>query len=435
MLRGRGGRSRFGGASNSGSLDSLAAKPDNSKSLLKMIRQARTSGKLNLSNQGLDVIPPSLFTREDVQPGTVSLDRNDTEFNWWEEVDISKLIIADNVLKEIDERIVELQGLTLLDATIVNVSFPPHVKNSFSLQFHNNKLTTVPDLSPLINVTILNLSSNSLTECTATIFNLPLAELHLANNSLTTLPSTISKTASTLTILDISKNSIETLPPEFTQLKNLTRLDISSNKLSQPLSFPSSSGPYNISLLDVSHNRLTSLGDLSGLTKVQEILASENALRTVFSKPSSEPSRDITLPNLSKLDLRVNRLESLACRYVAHDGAPLQGPESILNVSTPKLKDILLSSNRLTSLAVVPPSGDAATDPTAKGIVESALASLETLDVRDNNFSHVPPEAVLHMMELKRLFVEGNPIRFPRRTILEKGTATILKYLRDKQPE
>ncbi|KAJ3112409.1 Leucine-rich repeat-containing protein 40 [Phlyctochytrium bullatum] len=446
MLRGRGGRLQpnpsfrqqapFGGNGP----DKAAS---NAKSLMKMVRDARTTGKLNLSNLNLEAIPDTVFTREDVKPADVTLDRSDKDgFNWWEEVDISKLIIADNVLKELDQRIAELGALTLLDV-------------------HNNALTALPDLSSLQNLTILNLSSNNLTELPESIFTLPLVELHLSNNQFKALPSTLARAAPTLTVLDASKNQLESLPPDFSTLRLLTRLDLSSNRLTElpPLALPAN---YALTLFDVSHNRLTTLGDLSGCRRLQELLAAENALTVVFSRRVATPAdaaaapRAHDLPELLKLDLRVNRLDSLACRFVTVSPGtaelrpvPSADPAAtLLHVRTPKLKDLLLSSNRLVSVAALPaqpPPSDAPpaairqihADAAAKtgGIVETALATIETLDVRDNAFVHVPAEAVVSMPALARLFVEGNPIRFPRRTILEKGTATILKYLRDKQPE
>jgi hypothetical protein len=86
---------------------------------LKIIRQSRTSGRLNLSNQNLKSIPEALFTREDVQPsaGNVALDKGESDFSWWDEVDLTKLIIADNELESFDPRVNELGALTCIDVS------------------------------------------------------------------------------------------------------------------------------------------------------------------------------------------------------------------------------------------------------------------------------------------------------------------------------
>ena len=84
----------------------------------KIIKQARTTGRLNLSNQRLKAIPEALFTRDDITSklSAVSFENSKSnEFNWWEEVDITKLIIADNEIQEIDPRLSELGALTSID--------------------------------------------------------------------------------------------------------------------------------------------------------------------------------------------------------------------------------------------------------------------------------------------------------------------------------
>ena len=71
-----------------------------------------------MSNHRLTTIPESLWTREDVTSklASVSFDNEkSSEFNWWEEADLTKLIIADNQIQEIDSRINELGALTSID--------------------------------------------------------------------------------------------------------------------------------------------------------------------------------------------------------------------------------------------------------------------------------------------------------------------------------
>ncbi|KAJ3329596.1 Leucine-rich repeat-containing protein 40 [Blyttiomyces sp. JEL0837] len=357
---------------------------NNSQSILKMIKQARTSGRLNLSNKNLREIPNSLFDRSDVTSGIdVSLDRESTEqFAWWDEVDLSKLIIADNAIESIDLRVCDLFALTLLDA-------------------HNNKLETLPDLSPLQSLNILQLSSNNITELPRSLFNIPLGELHLSSNNIQEIPEEIGGMKDLL-VLDMSGNKLQSLPSSIGNLRTLTTLNISSNQITM---LPSFRGTTSLTRLDVSHNKLKTLGDFSGCVKLQDLSASENSLTSLFV--SSTPAIDATmsLPALVRLDCRVNRLSSI---------------QGNIQVSTPSLQDLLLQSNLLKSFE-------------GSGIVESAKRSLQTLDIRDNSFETIP-SFVLELQELKRLFVEGNPIRVPRRAIIEKGTAAILLYMREMQP-
>ncbi|KAJ3417356.1 Leucine-rich repeat-containing protein 40 [Chytridiales sp. JEL 0842] len=361
------------------SFDTNPQQLNNSLGIVKMIRQSRTSGKLNLSNQNLKAIPDELFTRADIQPSGngVSLDRGDSDFNWWEEVDLSKLIIADNQITGFDPRINELGALTYIDA-------------------HNNKLSAIPDMQGLQNLTILQLSSNNISSLPESLFELKLAELHLSSNQFTVLPESIGQLKS-LIVLDLSGNRLSTLPSTTSTLKNLASLNLASNTLQ---SLPSLANMTSLTHLNVSHNKLTTIGDLSGCLKLQDINASENAIGTIFTGGNMS----LNFPALVRLDLRVNRISTLTCSVA---------------IQTPVLKDLLLSSNLLASIS-------------GSGIIESSKA-LDTLDIKDNNFSHIPVE-VLDLPLLKKLFVDGNPIRVPRRAIIEKGTAAILQYMRERQP-
>ncbi|KAF2314318.1 hypothetical protein GH714_025339 [Hevea brasiliensis] len=63
------------------------------------------------------------------------------------------------------------------------------------------------------------------------------------------------------------------------------------------------------------------------------------------------------------------------------------------------------------------------------------LTSLTELDLSDNNISALPPELGLLEPSLQALRLGGNPLRSIRRTILDRGTKAVLKYLKDKIPE
>lgn len=84
-----------------------------------MLRQARKSGQLNLSNRGLTKVPEKVWrVNLDVPPEArnVSLDSTDDD-KWWEIVDLTKLILASNKLSEISSEIAQFPALLVLDVS------------------------------------------------------------------------------------------------------------------------------------------------------------------------------------------------------------------------------------------------------------------------------------------------------------------------------
>lgn len=61
------------------------------------------------------------------------------------------------------------------------------------------------------------------------------------------------------------------------------------------------------------------------------------------------------------------------------------------------------------------------------------LRKLEELDVTNNDIGRINPRLGF-MEKLRCLRLEGNPLRSIRRPILERGTAAVLEYLRDRVP-
>ena len=102
------------------------------------------------------------------------------------------------------------------------------IETTTSLDLHNNQLTSIPDLSKLVN----------------------LEYLYLYNNQLTSIP-------------DLSK------------LVNLQRLDLSNNELT---SIPDLSKLVNLRELYLNNNKLTELPDLSKLVNLETLLLYNNKL-------------------------------------------------------------------------------------------------------------------------------------------------------------
>ena len=90
-----------------------------------MLRQARKSGQLNLSNRGLTKVPEKVYrVNLDVPPEAqnVSLDSTDDD-KWWEIVDLTKLILASNKLSEISSEIAQFPALLVLDVSETRLFF------------------------------------------------------------------------------------------------------------------------------------------------------------------------------------------------------------------------------------------------------------------------------------------------------------------------
>ena len=126
---------------------------------------------------------------------------------------------------------------------------------TIALNFANKTLTSLPKsvLDHSLSLLILDLSSNSLTEFPVEITSLSklkslkldsnkikkipsnicaltcLESFSIASNYITSLPETIHTMASSLTLLNISQNRIDTLPLELSQLVNLKVLWIHKN--------------------------------------------------------------------------------------------------------------------------------------------------------------------------------------------------------------
>ena len=74
-----------------------------------MIKQARKSGQLNLSNRGMVSVPDRVWTileldqEETKAAGQRNMDNS--EENWWDMVDLTKLILACNKISTISDKV------------------------------------------------------------------------------------------------------------------------------------------------------------------------------------------------------------------------------------------------------------------------------------------------------------------------------------------
>lgn len=135
----------------------------------------------------------------------------------------------------------------------------------------------------------------------------------------------------------------------------------------------------------------------------------------------------LTLHSLKTLDLSANAITSLT---------PLH--QFLL---APKLMELILARNRLSALITLRDSFESLTSVVASNnsissLDVEAVRGLQVLDVSSNNISHLEPRlGLLGPAGLRTLSVGGNTFRVPKRDIVEKGTESILTWLRTRIPE
>ena len=198
-----------------------------------------------------------------------------------------------------------------------------------------------------------------------------LVMLKLMNNSIRKLTNLL---PDTIEILDISNNKLESLPSPLP--KRLLRLFAKNNLLSNLL--PSIFTPTR---------------------RLEELVLDQNKIG---------PKLPCSLPNtLKRLEIRMNILESLefvpdSIEELFADHNSIHKISSSVWISCPSLVTLSLSNNKIVDLGL-----DS----------RSSSTKLKLLDVRNNNLGSLSP--YLGTVEsLKRILLEGNPLRTLRRSLV-----------------
>lgn len=342
-----------------------------------LIKTARKSGQLNLSNKGLTEVPQcvwriNLDTPEEAHQN-LSFDAAD---RWWEQTDLTKLILASNRLHCLSEDIKLLPALTVLDV-------------------HDNQLTSLPHaIGTLDNLQKLHASHNKLKELPEEIWSLrKLKTLYLQHNELESIPEGI-ENLTYLEELELSNNQLVEIPGSFGKLTNLVKLNLSNNKLtSLPVEICSMK---SLRQLDCTSNQLEDVPpELAGMVSLEQLFLRHNKLCHLPEFPSCKLLKELHVGN--------NRIASLESKHLKH----------LSSLSLLELRD-----NKLTTLP------DEIT----------LLQGLERLDLSNNSLSSLPV-ALGNLPNLKSLTLDGNPLRTIRRDLLNKGTQELLKFLRSRMQD
>eukprot|EP00755_Sulcionema_specki_P014048 Sspe_Gene.55654::Locus_30598_Transcript_1_1_Confidence_1.000_Length_2622::g.55654::m.55654 len=279
-----------------------------------------------------------------------------------------KEIIADNNRITSFEPSAALRGLvnlSLIDNSIRHLPSYRCLVNLQTLSLEGNKLESLKPLDGLPQLTTLNAARNRIKSLEG-ITKLPrLSDLHLGHNQLTSLAGLEVLTA--LEDLDLSYNRITDIPHRTSKRSNAAAIAASS-----PLR-----GLQKLTHLNLRHNRLASLGFLTSLPVLIELLLSHNALG---GQQQDEPPPS---PTTSQAPSSV--FDSIdEAGYLSDESDAVTAPS---RTPTTKSRQAQRRSST-TAPSVASTSASKATDGAQRvaslKVIADACPLLEVLDISDN---------------------------------------------------
>ncbi|XP_015056460.1 plant intracellular Ras-group-related LRR protein 6 isoform X1 [Solanum pennellii] len=337
----------------------------------RVIKAARTSGSLNLSNRSLSEVPIDVYK---------SSDAASEDEKWWEAVELQKLILAHNDIETLQA---DIRNLPLL--SVLNVS--------------HNKLTHLPAaIGELHMLKSLDVSFNLIVNIPEEIGTAAsLVKLDCSNNQLNDLPNSLGRCVE-LSDLKASNNSISSLPADLAKCSKLTKLDVEGNKLT---TLPES--------LVASCRMLT------------ELNASKNLLNSI-------PENIGSLSRLIRLDLHQNRI-SLIPSSIKDCSSLLEFYIGYIWNRNNALTSLPVEIGTLNRLGIF----DLHSNQLKEYPAEACKLQLSMLDLSNNSLSGLPPDIGL-MTTLRKLLLAGNPIRTLRSSLVNGPTPALLRFLRSRLP-
>ena len=242
-----------------------------------------------------------------------------------------------------------------------------HLASIEVLYLDNQSITTLKshDFDELINMSVLILDGNSISELYPLLGLTSLRFLSLHRNSLTDV-SALSGLWN-LTSLLLDGNSISDISP-LSGLTNLIELQLDGNSISD---ISALSGLTNMISLNLSNNAIGDISDLSGLTNLTTLNLSNNAIGDISALSG--------LTNLTTLNLPNNAIGDISA---------LSGLTNLttLNLSNNSVGEISVLSG-MTNLTFLDLSNNPISDISAL----SGLTNLETLTLSGNPISDYDP--------------------------------------------
>jgi len=314
-------------------------------------------------------------------------------------ISIIKITIDTNRLKSLPESIVTMTQLKLLDIASNEISFID------------------PRLGLLESLNVLKIDGNPTRERRLAGLNTDDLKRNL-RNKIESEPKTIdnggtiqdnthtehSAPSSSVTLiesgtLDLSDKKIEAFSSSMVDMLDVERVETALMPRNSLKSIPEDLRIFsNLVVLDLSDNNLKGSSYITtklSFPKLTKLLLFGNGMTSL------DPILQfLELPRLLVLDVHLNRLTSM--------------PQNLVD-TYPTLLSFFARNNQITAIDV------------------ESVAGLQVLDLSDNAIESLPPKLGTHS-KLRDLRLDGNVFRVPRRQIIEKGTESILTWLRDRIP-
>ncbi|KAJ5605020.1 Leucine-rich repeat typical subtype [Penicillium lagena] len=359
-------------------------KGSNPGVLRKRVETARATGQLNIAALSLTEIPKEVLDMYKFDPNTSS--------NWFENVDLSKFIAADNELTEISDD--TFPDIDMEDFDPESNERGPQFGGIETLDLHGNVLQTLPmGFRRLQQLRSLNLSNNSLSvDNIQIVVEIPsLVDLKLANNQLQgRFPSDISRLRS-LETLDLHGNTLTELPDELAELTSLKSLDVGENQLTS-LPFEGLS-KLPLRTINAPKNRLAGTLIPASVERLESLQSLNIANNLVDTFSANEM---LSCPSLHSLFMGINRIKRLPC---------VSSWQSLLTLSA--------EDNKIAELPM--------------GFPE--LKNIKTVDLTGNDISRLD-EKIGFMDSLTSFRIGNNPLR--ERRLLSMDTEQLKQDMRSR---
>ncbi|MEE9425687.1 MAG: leucine-rich repeat domain-containing protein [Methylococcales bacterium] len=291
--------------------------------------------ELNISRNSLKKVSASILKLKNLK----KLNLRETSIkelpeNFSKLTELEWLDLGANHFNTIPKVLADLKKLKYLEMFLCRITqIPDYIrdfKNLKELRIDGNDIKKIQNII-FPALTSLDLNNNDLTEIPSSVMDIKsLEELDLGSNDITTIPNEIGKLVN-LKSFEIGgyESKISSVPKEFSKLKALTKLDLSSNEFKAiPVEIFELS---KLSDLDMGYNQISEIPkEISQLQVLESLSLGKNKIRIV-------PNEIADLPRLESLSLYENPIRNVPQEVLDEDVDVLQeylkkgfGNESIL---------------------------------------------------------------------------------------------------------